>query len=96
MLHLVSQSPLENAILMRMEEGDDIVFLDNAVLRLLKTGDSNNSLSELLKAHQLYTLADALTVRGIGAEELIQGINIIDYPELVALTVKHPVIQSWV
>lgn len=96
MLHLVSQSPLENAILMRMKEGDDIVFLDNAVLRLLKTGDLNNSLSELLKVHQLYTLADALAVRGISAEELIQGIHIIGYPELVALTVKHPVIQSWV
>jgi tRNA 2-thiouridine synthesizing protein B len=95
MLHLVSQSPLAGAVLARVGDDDEIVFLENAVLWLLKTGNANNSLSELLKTHELYTLVDALAVRGISAEELIQGIHIIDYPELVALTVKHPVIQSW-
>ncbi len=95
MLHLVSQSPIANAVLARLNIGDEIVFLDNAVLWLLQTGNSNNTWSELLKTHQLYAMTDALAVRGINAEELVQGINIIDYPELVALTVKHPVIQSW-
>jgi len=95
MLHLVSQSPIASEILARLNTDDEIVFLDNAVLRLLKTGDTNHILSELLKTHALYALADALTISGISAEELIQGIHIIDYPELVALTVKHPVIQSW-
>jgi tRNA 2-thiouridine synthesizing protein B len=95
MLHLVSQSPIESAIFERLHEGDEIVFLENAVLRLLRTGALHNTLSELLKSHPLYTLTDALAVRGIKAEELVQGINIIDYTELVKLTVKHPVIQSW-
>jgi tRNA 2-thiouridine synthesizing protein B len=96
MLHLVSLSPIETAIFARLQAGDDIVFLENAVLRLLKTGETNHALSELLKTHQLYAMTDALAVRGISAKELVQGITIIDYPELVALTIKHPVIQSWV
>lgn len=96
MLHLVSQSPIETAIFDRLHEGDEIVFLENAVLRLLRTGDLNNTLSELLKIHSLYAMTDAIAVRGITAEELVQGINIIDYTELVKLTVKHPAIQSWV
>jgi tRNA 2-thiouridine synthesizing protein B len=40
-------------------------------------------------------LADDLAIRGIASEELIIGIEIIDYPKLVALTVEHPLIQTW-
>ncbi len=95
MLHLISQSPIESAVLERVAVSDELVFLDNAVLRLLQQGELNQILSALLKNHQLYVLADTLTVRGISAEELVQGISVIDYPQLVALTIKHSVIQSW-
>jgi tRNA 2-thiouridine synthesizing protein B len=93
MLHLVFQSPIASAVLARMNADDEVVFLDNAVLHLLQ----NNQLAalELLEAQPRYVLADDLALRGIRAEELEQGICIIDYPELVALTLKHPVIQSW-
>lgn len=91
MLHLISTSPSAA----RLGAGDDVVFLENALLRLLKTGNLNNTLLELLKTHQLYVLADDLVVRGISADELVQGINIIDYAQLVVLTVKNPVIHSW-
>jgi tRNA 2-thiouridine synthesizing protein B len=94
-LHLVSQSPIETALFQRVAAGDALVFLDNAVLRLLQHSDLNQPLSALLKNHRLYVLADTLAVRGINAEELLQGISIIDYPQLVALTVQHSVIQSW-
>jgi sulfur relay protein TusB/DsrH len=95
MLHLISESPIDCAVLERVEVNDDIVFHCSAVLSLLKTGALNNTLSELLKTHPLYVLADDLAVRGITQEELVHGIHGIDYPQLVALTVKHPVIQSW-
>jgi tRNA 2-thiouridine synthesizing protein B len=29
------------------------------------------------------------------ADELVKGIEVIDYAELVELTVKNPLIQSW-
>lgn len=95
MLHLISQSPIDSAVLERISVGDELVFLDNAVLRLLQHGELNHPLTLLLKKNQLHVLADALTIRGIVAEELVQGINIIDYTQLVELTVKHSVIQSW-
>jgi len=94
-LHLISQSPIESAVLERVADGDELVFLDNAVLRLLQQGELNQTLIALLKNHRLYVLADTLTVRGISTEELVQGISVIDYPQLVALTVKHSVIQTW-
>jgi tRNA 2-thiouridine synthesizing protein B len=95
MLHLISQSPIDSALLARLCAGDDVVFLENALLRLLNTGELNSVLFELLNTQQLYVLADHLAVRGISVEELVQGISVIDYAQFVALTVKNSIIHSW-
>jgi len=95
MLHLIFQSPIEIAILDRIDSGDDVVFLENSVLRILQKGSLNDSLIQLLKQSRLYVLVDDIEIRGIEADELVNGIEVIDYPELVSLTVKNPLIQSW-
>ena len=95
MLHLIFQSPIDMAILERIDSGDDVVFLENSVLRILKNGCLSDTLMQLLKQNRLYVLADDIVVRGIVADELVNGIEVIDYSELVRLTVKNPVIQSW-
>jgi tRNA 2-thiouridine synthesizing protein B len=95
MLHLVFQSPIEIAILERIDSGDDVVFLENSVLRILQKGSLSDTLTQLLNCNRLYVLVDDIEVRGIVADELVNGIEVIDYPELVGLTVKNPVIQSW-
>lgn len=95
MLHLVFQSPVEIAILERIDAGDDVVFLENAVLRVLQQGNLNNALTELLKSTRLYVISDDMAVRGILPDELVKGLEVIDYAGLVTLTVNNPVIQSW-
>jgi tRNA 2-thiouridine synthesizing protein B len=95
MLHLIFQFYAETPILERINAGDGVVFLDNAVLRLLKNGNLANRLTQLLSNHRFYVLADDLAIRGITAEELIGGIEIIDYRKMVALTVEHHLIQTW-
>jgi len=95
MLHLIFQSPIEIAILERIDSGDDVVFLENSVLRILKNGSLNDTLIRLLNCNRLCVLADDIGVRGIVADELVNGIEVIDYSELVRLTVKNLVIQSW-
>jgi sulfur relay protein TusB/DsrH len=95
MLHLIFQSPIDMAILERIDSGDDVVFLENSVLRILKNGYLSDTLTQLLEQNRLYVLADDIAVRGIVADELVNGIEVIDYSELVRLTVKNPVIQSW-
>jgi len=94
-LHLVFQSPVEIAVLDRIDAGDDVVFLENAVLRVLQQGNLNDALSELLKSTRLYVISDDIAVRGILPEELVKGMEVIDYGGLVTLTVNNPVIQSW-
>jgi tRNA 2-thiouridine synthesizing protein B len=94
-LHLIFQSPIDMAILERIDSGDDVVFLENSVLRILQKGSLSDILTRLLKQNRLCVLVDDIEVRGIGADELVNGIEVIDYSELVRLTVKNPVIQSW-
>jgi len=94
-LHLIFQSPIDIAILERIDSGDDVVFLENSVLRILQNGLLRDTLTQLLTRSRLFVLSDDIEVRGITTDELIKGIEAIDYDGLVALTVKNPVIQSW-
>ena len=95
MLHLIFQSPIDIAILERIDSGDDVVFLENAVLRILQNSSLSGTLTRLLKQNRLCVLADDIEARGIVADELVNGVDVIDYTELVKLTVKNPVIQTW-
>ncbi|MEY3880644.1 MAG: sulfurtransferase complex subunit TusB [Pseudomonadota bacterium] len=95
MLHLVFQSPIETAVLERMATGDVAVFLENAVLRLLQHSQISAKLTQQLNSNRFYVLSEDLAVRGITIDQLIKGIEVIDYARLVELTITHPVIQSW-
>ncbi|MDO9140042.1 MAG: sulfurtransferase complex subunit TusB [Methylobacter sp.] len=95
MLHLIFQSPIETAILERVAVGDVLVFLENAALRVLKNSSLSAKLTQQLAANRLCVLSDDMAARGISAGELVSGIEVIDYAELVELTVQHPLIQSW-
>lgn len=95
MLHLIFQSPIENAVLQRIDSGDVIVFMENAVLRILQNGVMETALASLLSSNRLCVLSEDIIVRGIAVDELIKGIDVIDYAELVELTVHNSVIQSW-
>ena len=95
MLHLIFQSPIETAILERMGVGDVAVFLENAVLRVLKKSSLSANLTQQLASNRLCVLSDDIAVRGIAADELTHGVEVIDYAGLVELTVQHPLIQSW-
>ena len=95
MLHLISQSPIELAILERIAHGDAVVCLDNAVLNLLQAGRLSTALTRLLATSRIYVLQTDIALRGIAVEELLSGIEVIGYSELVSLTVDNPHIQSW-
>ena len=96
MLHLISQSFLDNSILHRIDNGDDVVFLESAVFRVNKESELSIELQQLLKNNvRLYVLSKELETRGIATDELVLGIEVIDYPGLVRLTEKNKVIQTW-
>ncbi|MEC4749936.1 sulfurtransferase complex subunit TusB [Methylomicrobium sp. Wu6] len=95
MLHLISASPIPTAVLERIDAGSSAVFMENAVLWILRNSQFNGRLTGMLADHHLYALSADLIMRGIDADQIVPGIDVIDYAGLVELTVAHPLIQSW-
>lgn len=95
MLHLISQVSVDRAILERVGNGDVVVLLDAAVLRALHQGERADAFVKLLARARCCVLTEHLLNYGISEAELVNGIEIIDYPGLVNLTVAEPVIQTW-
>lgn len=95
MLHLISASPVEPAVLERIDAGCSIVFMDNAVLQLMRGGRLSARLTQLAASNRLCALSADLQIRGIDAGQIVEGIEVIDYHGLVELAVAHPIIQSW-
>jgi len=95
MLHLIFQSPVDNAVLDRMASGDIAVFLDSAVLSVLQQGKMAGAISHKLNTNRFCVLFEDMEARGILMAELVAGLEVIDYPGLVKLTVENTSIASW-
>ena len=95
MLHIISRSPLELSILDRIDNGDAVLFIDNAVLLLSQQGSMAGTLSRLQNRCRVYVLQEDLVIRGIHPDSLVTGIGEVDYPGFVKLTETNELIQSW-
>ncbi len=96
MLHLIYQVALESSVIQRIESGDDVVFFENAVFRVNKAGLQNAVLEQMLANNvHLYVLSDELEIRGVNTDDLVLGIAVIDYSDLVTLTEKNKIIRTW-
>lgn len=90
MLHLVFE--LSSEVLARLQNQSAVIFLNNAVLGLIKHSKWQNELAALTPC---YVLIDDLMMRGIETELLMDGITPIDYAQFVQLTLEHTPIQTW-
>lgn len=95
MLHIVSQTLADAAVLQRFAPGDAVLFTRNAVFGLLQRGRWAGELLRLQGQTRLYVLQPDIELRGIELDSLVPGIEAVDYPGFVALTVEHPVNYSW-
>jgi tRNA 2-thiouridine synthesizing protein B len=96
MLHLISQAPLRQEIVERIAAGDDVVLQQGTVWAALNGHADNSKLLHLIaEGCQVYVLSEILEVNGIEIPQVLTGINVIDYPGLVELTVKNPAIHTW-
>lgn len=93
MLHLIFQSPVDDALLGRIAMGDEVVFLENAVFQLNSGCVFSKKLQQLLDDRVfLYVLQEEVETRGIDIDE---SVSVIDYTGLVKLTEKNKIIKTW-
>ena len=95
MLHIFTQTPLEPAILERIDIGDDILLIEDAVIEALKSGNSSEQLRQLLDCRRICVLEPDMKVRGVSIEEALPGIKTVDYQGFLELTVENEVVHSW-
>ncbi|GDX84481.1 hypothetical protein LBMAG43_05230 [Methylococcaceae bacterium] len=94
MLHLIFE--LSDAVVVnRLHNQAGVIFLNNAVLKLVQKSLFQPALTQLLQTTPCYVLSDDLTLRGITEDLLLEKIIVIDYYKFVQLTLKHTPIQTW-
>lgn len=98
-LHLVSRSPGESQAfsqcLGRLGAGDAVLLLEGGVYAALKGSVAASDLREVLAGVGVYALEPDLAARGIGKDELLEGVVRVDYAGFVELTLVHTPILSW-
>ena len=94
-LHLVSQSPYDSCglthCLSRAGAGDAILLLENGVYAARKAF----SPLYVSTGQKLFVLREDLDSRGVGCDELIPEITLVDYPGFVDLVTEYTHSLSW-
>jgi len=99
MLHIVNKSPSERPALascLRLAvAGNSVLLIEDGVYAALASSSSSEQLQARGGELKLYVLEADLQARGLQDDELIPGIELIDYAGFVDLVAGHTVNQSW-
>ena len=98
-LHLVNKSPYDrnslDSCLRLALPGSAVLLIEDGVYAARKPSSAADKLQQALEKHPLYALQADLEARGIAAESLIDGIQLVDYDGFVKLTTEYDKTQSW-
>lgn len=98
-LHTVNQSPslgsaMDSCLRLSLE-GCGILLLEDGVLACVAGTDAGRRLQATMRSRQVYALGEDLAARGIPAQRLIRGLNVVDYEGFVDLCVRYGKVQAW-
>ena len=98
-LHIVNKSPHErntlDACLRLARPGSAILLIEDGVYAARKSSDTANLLDMARAKHAVYVLQPDLDARGIRTDQLLEGIDPVDYDGFVQLTTEYSKSQSW-
>ncbi len=98
-LHIVNKSPydrnsLETCLRLALP-GSAILLIEDGVYAARKPSSAADKLLQALEDHPLYALQADLQARGLAAESLVDGVQLVDYDGFVKLTTEYDKTQSW-
>jgi len=98
-LHIVNKSPYDRnsfeTCLRLALPGSAILLIEDGVYAARRPSSAAEKLQQALGNHPLYALQADLQARGLGAESLVDGIQLVDYDGFVKLTTEYDKTQSW-
>ncbi|PLX43313.1 MAG: sulfurtransferase complex subunit TusB [Hyphomicrobiales bacterium] len=97
MLHLVNKSPFERqafeSCLGVARKGSAILLIEDGVYAALKNTPFEAKVTEAIKDVKICVLGPDLEARGV--DQVIEGVEVVDYGGFVDLTTEHNPVQSW-
>jgi tRNA 2-thiouridine synthesizing protein B len=98
-LHTVNKSPFEKLSLMsclgHCLPGDAVILIEDAVVGARKGTSVASVLEQSLIRCRIYALTPDLHARGVASDDLVPGIETVDYGGFVDLAAQHTRTQSW-
>ncbi|MBL6946614.1 MAG: sulfurtransferase complex subunit TusB [Rhodospirillales bacterium] len=99
MLHTVNKSPFERSsfatCLRYARAGDSVLLYEDGVYAAREGSPDANALKTAVKDRAFYVLGPDIEARGIAPDQLIAGIEIIDYGGFVDLAAGEGPVQAW-
>lgn len=100
MLHTVNKSPFEkrslDSALTHAADGAGILMIEDGIFGALKgtavTGKVQKALGNKLK---VYVLGPDLKARGMTEDQVIDGVQVVDYAGFVDLVTEYDKVQAW-
>ena len=93
LLHTVNKSPFEKNSLetcLRIAvEGSSVLLMEDGVYGAMNGTSLNGMLSDAGNRLQFYVLSPDLKARGLSEENVMEGIEVVDYDGFVDLVVAH-------
>jgi tRNA 2-thiouridine synthesizing protein B len=99
LLHIVNKSPFErNALescLRLSNSGHSILLYEDGVYGALQNTKWAATVADALHTRKIYVLVSDLEARGMRTDNVIAGIEPVDYSGFVDLVAAHKTTQSW-
>lgn len=99
MLHTVNKSPFEKnslrTCLRLAAAGSDVLLIEDAVYAATSGTELSDMVAAAAEKYNIHVLGPDLASRGIGEDELIPGIEVVDYQGFVRLAADNDKVQSW-
>lgn len=99
MLHTVNKSPFErrtlDSALRHAVKGAGILLIEDGVYAAFDDTVVADKVKAALADHKLYVLGPDVTARGMNEQNVIEGINVVDYDGFVDLVTEYDKVQSW-
>jgi len=98
-LHIINKSPfdrnsLESCLRLSLE-GSAILLIEDGVYAVQQKSTVAARLQQALDKHRVYALQPDMQARGLAADSVIDGIELVDYDGFVKLTTEFEKSQSW-
>ena len=99
MLHTINKSPFDRDSLgscLRVIADDGAILLfEDGVFAAMKGTRVADVVAAAAQKYSVYALGEDLSARGMNADNVIDGISVVDYDGFVDLVTEHDKVNSW-